>query len=85
MPPLGNRFALPFVPALPQKNSMDSDPAPTSPVQRFVQWAIKPPQSYAVYLVCLILVFTLSFYAGSLKPKHVPASPPAAAPSAPRG
>jgi hypothetical protein len=32
-------------------------------------WATTPPQSYAVYLVCLILVFLLSFYAGTLKPK----------------
>ena len=65
---------------------MDNDAAPTSPVQRFMQWATKPPQSYAVYLVCLILIFTVSFYAGSLKPKHVPGPgpAPAAAPSAPR-
>jgi hypothetical protein len=32
-------------------------------------WATTPPQSYAVYLVCLVLVFLLSFYAGTLKPK----------------
>jgi hypothetical protein len=50
------------------------------------RWAITPPQSYAVYLVCLILVFVLSFYAGTLKPKKAPAvEPPAAAtPSVPR-
>jgi hypothetical protein len=35
----------------------------------FVQWAITPPQSYAIYLVCLFLVAGLSFYAGLLKPK----------------
>ena len=35
----------------------------------FVQWAITPPQSYAVYLVCLFLVAGLSFYVGTLKPK----------------
>ncbi|WGR91868.1 hypothetical protein MTX26_16065 [Bradyrhizobium sp. ISRA443] len=64
---------------------MDNDTGPTSPVQRFVQWAIKPPQSYAVYLVCLILVFTLSFYAGTLKPKQAPAAPPTTTPSAPLG
>ena len=32
-------------------------------------WATTPPQSYAVYLVCLFLVAGLSFYAGSLRPK----------------
>jgi hypothetical protein len=44
------------------------------------RWAITPPQSYAVYLVCLILIFVGSFYAGTLKPKKAPAvEPPAAA------
>ena len=37
--------------------------------REFVQWAITPPQSYAVYLVALFLVAGLSFYAGTLKPK----------------
>jgi hypothetical protein len=31
------------------------------------KWATTPPQSYAVYLVLLMLVFVLSFYAGTLK------------------
>ena len=35
----------------------------------FVRWSITPPQSYAVYLVCLFLVAGLSFYVGTLKPK----------------
>jgi hypothetical protein len=34
-----------------------------------VQWAITPPQSYAVYLIALFLVAGLSFYVGTLKPK----------------
>jgi hypothetical protein len=34
-----------------------------------VQWAITPPQSYFVYLIALFLVATLSFYAGTLRPK----------------
>ncbi|MFB9265265.1 hypothetical protein ACFFWD_19245 [Bradyrhizobium erythrophlei] len=63
---------------------MDNDPGPQGPIPRFLQWAIKPPQSYAVYLICLILVFTLSFYAGTQKPKHSPAPPSATTPSAPR-
>ena len=44
-----------------------SDP-PAAP-KSFVQWAMTPPQSYAVYLICLFLVAGLSFYAGTLKPK----------------
>jgi hypothetical protein len=43
--------------------------APTPAPTGFVQWAITPPQSYAVYLVCLFLVAGLSFYVGTLKPK----------------
>jgi hypothetical protein len=42
---------------------------PTAVPRSFVQWAITPPQSYAVYLVCLFLVAGLSFYVGTLKPK----------------
>ncbi|WP_338132184.1 hypothetical protein [Bradyrhizobium elkanii] len=49
-----------------------------------MQWATTPPQSYGVYLVGLILVFVLSFYAGTLKPKHSPA-PSVTTPAAPRG
>jgi hypothetical protein len=40
-----------------------------APPAGFVQWAITPPQSYALYLVCLFLVAGLSFYVGTLKPK----------------
>jgi hypothetical protein len=38
-------------------------------IRGFARWAITPPQSYAVYLVCLFLVAGLSFYVGTLKPK----------------
>ena len=48
---------------------MEKDRTPTEQPKSFVQWAITPPQSYAVYLVCLFLVAGLSFYAGTLKPK----------------
>jgi hypothetical protein len=47
------------------------------------RWAITPPQSYLLYLVCLILIFVGSFYAGTLKPKHTPPLPQPAA-TAPR-
>jgi hypothetical protein len=50
-----------------------------------VQWAITPPQSYAVYLVALFLVAGLSFYAGSLRPKHpVGMGPPPVSAPVPR-
>ncbi|KJC36028.1 hypothetical protein UP09_33315 [Bradyrhizobium sp. LTSP885] len=62
---------------------MDNETDPPTPIRRFMQWATTPPQSYGVYLVALILIFTASFYAGSLKPKHTPAPPSVTAPSVP--
>ena len=57
-----------------------------TPIGRFSRWAITPPQSYVVYLVCLIVVFVGSFYAGTLKPNKAAgiSPPPVAVPSAPR-
>jgi len=46
-----------------------NDQAPDNPIRRFLRWATTPPQAYAVYLVCLVLVWVLSFYAGTLRPK----------------
>ena len=50
------------------------------------RWAITPPQSYAVYLVALVLVYLLSFYAGTLKPQGSAGlgPPPGPVPLAPR-
>ena len=48
---------------------MENETGIAASIRGFVRWAITPPQSYAVYLVCLFLVAGLSFYAGSLKPK----------------
>ena len=61
---------------------MEKETGPATGIRGFARWAITPPQSYAVYLVCLFLVAGLSFYAGTLKPKKVPSLPPptAAAP-----
>ena len=59
---------------------MANEPGPGKSLWR---WAITPPQSYVLYLVCLILVFVGSFYAGTLKPKQTPTVPQPAA-TAPR-
>jgi hypothetical protein len=48
---------------------MENETGTAAALKGFVRWAITPPQSYAVYLVCLFLVAGLSFYAGTLKPK----------------
>jgi hypothetical protein len=65
---------------------MADRPDPTSRPRSFgdlVKWAITPPQSYAVYVIGLLLVYSLSYVAGTLNPKKsVP--PPQPAVSAPR-
>jgi hypothetical protein len=61
-------LSLPIVAGLTQNHGMAKEPDPATP-KSFVQWAITPPQSYAVYLIALFLVAGLSFYAGSLRPK----------------
>jgi hypothetical protein len=48
---------------------MEKQTGMAAAVRGFARWSITPPQSYALYLVCLFLVAGLSFYAGSLKPK----------------
>ena len=35
-----------------------------------LRWAITPPQSYALYLIGLFLIFGLSFLVGTMKPKN---------------
>ena len=58
----------------------------TNPERSWWTWATTPPQSYMMYLAALVLVFVLSFYAGTLKPKHPTGlgPPPAQSPSVPR-
>ena len=52
--------------------------------QSWWKWATTPPQSYMVYLAALVLVFTLSFYAGTLKPKGSTGLGPPPVQTAPR-
>ena len=62
--------------------SMEKQTGPAAAMRDFVRWSITPPQSYAVYLVCLFLVAGLSFYVGTLKKKPIGLGPPPV--SAPR-
>ena len=56
---------------------MEDETGTAAAIRSFARWAITPPQSYAVYLVCLFLVAGLSFYAGTLnKKKAVGLGPP---------
>jgi hypothetical protein len=79
-------FALSIAAPLAQKRGMENQNGPAAPNRSLWRWAITPPQSYAIYLGCLVLIFVLSFYAGTLKPKKMPAvePPPVTAPSVPR-
>jgi hypothetical protein len=52
-----------------QNPGMEDQTGPAARIRGFARWAATPPQSYAVYLVCLFLVAGLSFYVGTLKPK----------------
>jgi hypothetical protein len=46
-------------------------------IKGLVKWAMTPPQAYVVYVIGLLLVYSLSYYAGTLNPKKAPPSPPA--------
>jgi hypothetical protein len=52
-----------------QNRPMTKDTGPQGNRTSFWRWATTPPQSYAVYLIALVLVWGLSFYAGMLRPK----------------
>jgi hypothetical protein len=62
-------FALPIPAHFEQKHAMEQETGPAAVIRGFARWAITPPQSYAVYLICLFLVAGSSFYVGTLKPK----------------
>ncbi|MEY9120731.1 hypothetical protein [Bradyrhizobium yuanmingense] len=62
---------------------MSDDNSPPRTFKGLVRWATTPPQAWCVYLLAILLVWLISFYAGTLKPKKTPdASPPTA--TAPR-
>ncbi|MEY9185369.1 hypothetical protein ABIG06_006921 [Bradyrhizobium sp. USDA 326] len=62
---------------------MSDDAGPPRTFKSLLRWATTPPQAWGVYLLAVLLVWLLSFYAGTLKPKKSPdASQPTA--TAPR-
>jgi len=53
-----------------------------SGIRKLWRWATTAPQVYVVYVVALILVWAISFYAGTLNPKRINrANPPPASES----
>jgi hypothetical protein len=61
---------------------MENQTGLAAAARALVRWAITPPQSWAVYLVCLFTVAGLSFYVGTLNPKKAAGigAPPISAP-----
>lgn len=53
----------------------ESDP---NTIKGLVKWAMTPPQAYVVYVIGLLLIYGVSYYAGTLTPKKALPSPPAA-------
>ncbi len=43
--------------------------ADTNTFKGFVKWALTPPQAYVVYVIGLLLVYGVSYFAGTLNPK----------------
>jgi hypothetical protein len=72
---------LPIGGSIAQNGIMDNE---TNPNRGWWKWMTTPPQSYAVYLVVLVLVWVISFYAGTLKPKGSTGLGPPPAQVAPR-
>jgi hypothetical protein len=66
-------FNLDLIPARRQHRNMEKpsekETGPAVAIREFVRWSITPPQSYAMYVVCLFLITGLSYYAGTLNPK----------------
>jgi len=49
---------------------MTDDANQQSQIARLWRWIKSPPQVYVAYLVGLLLVWMVSFYAGTLNPRH---------------
>jgi hypothetical protein len=61
---------------------MTNDSNSDRSLRGFWKWATTPPQAYVVYVLALILVWGISFLAGTLNPKRTagPNPPPVSAP-----
>ena len=48
---------------------MNDDGTPDRSLRALRKWATTPPQAYVVYVLALILVWGISFLAGTLSPR----------------
>jgi hypothetical protein len=56
---------------------MENEADPNT-LKGLVKWAMTPPQAYVVYVIGLLLIYGLSYFAGTLNPKKARPSPPPA-------
>jgi len=56
---------------------MSDDAGPPRTFEGLLRWATTPPQAWGVYLLALLSIWLISFYAGTLKPKKTPEPSPA--------
>ena len=54
---------------------MSQDVSPPRTFKGLLRWATTPPQGWGVYLLALLLVWLVSFYAGTLRPKKTDGTP----------
>ena len=61
---------------------MTNDSNSDRSLRGFWKWATTPPQAYVVYVLALILVWGISFLAGTMNPKRTggQSPPPVSAP-----
>jgi hypothetical protein len=62
---------------------MNDNPPEDRSLRGLWTWATTPPQAYVVYVLALLLVWGISFLAGTLNPKRTGGGqtpPPASAP-----
>jgi hypothetical protein len=61
---------------------MNDDSTPDRGLRALWKWATTPPQVYVVYVLALMLVWGISFLAGTLNPKRTGGQtpPPASTP-----
>jgi hypothetical protein len=77
-------LGLSFLPHFEQNGAMEDKTEPAVGLRGLVEWATTRPQAYLTYVLAVVLIGGLSFYAGTLKPKRPPSSQPAAV-SPPQG
>lgn len=55
---------------------MEEETGSTRSFSSLVQWATTRPQAYVVYFLCLVLIWGVSFLAGTMNPKKGLSAPP---------